>query len=217
VSLLTSITNGTIKIASSNLGTISELTSITNGTVKVASGSLGTVSLLSSITNGTVKIASGLLGTVAKLSSITNGTVKVASGLLGTVSLLSSITDGTIKVSNTVNINIADRIFTATIQDYSIAANSSVNSTLIDISKYQETSWYLQNTSGTPTVVTVQLAATPSSNLGLFPLALIAETATINLNPVVITNDYYLKYISAHFTNTTAAAQTVQLVFNGRY
>jgi len=87
------------------------------------------------------------------------------------------------------------------------------------ISKYEQTSWYLRNTTPSGrTAVTVQLAATPSTDLVNYPLVLIQETATINASPKLITNDYYLKYINSKITNpSTSTVQSVVIVLNARY
>lgn len=195
VGTITTIAN----ITSITGGTISKVTSLTNGTV--------TVSKISSITNGTVnvnRLSSITGGTISKLSSITSGTVSVAA--------INSITSGT------VNVNITNRTFTETTQNITVAAATSTYSTLINISKYQDTSWYIKNTTATSTqIVTVQLAVTPSSDRSAYPLVLVQETATVKLNPKAMTNSYYMKYITAKFTNATGTSQNAQIVFNGRY
>jgi hypothetical protein len=210
VGTITSIASGTVKVAS-----------ITNGTVKVASGTV----TVASITNGTVKstVTSITNGTVkATVTSITNGTVKatVASITNGTVkSTVTSITNGTIKLASTsatVKINIVDRTFTSTTQTIRVAAISSTFSNLVDISKYQETSWYIKNVTKS-SIVTIQLAVTPSNARSTYPLALIQETATVRNNTTAITNSYYMKYATAKISNILGLAQTIVVVFNGRY
>ena len=195
------------------LGTINTISSVTSGTVKVTSISNGTVkATVSSITNGTVKVAS--------ITSITNGTVKVSSLTNGTVkATVSSITNGTVKLastSGTIKVNLVDRTFASTTQTISVAATSSTYSTLKDISKYQETSWYLRNITASA-IITAQLAVTPSTNLTNYPLALIQETATFISSPIVITNSYYLKYATVKLSNSSGTLQSVVVVFNGRY
>jgi len=97
-----------------------------------------------------------------------------------------------------------------------VAATSSTFTNLIDISKYQETTWYLRNLTASSTVQ-VQLAVTPSTALTTYPVALIQETATLQSGPTTITNNYYLKYATIRVSNSSGANQSVVIVFNGRY
>jgi len=168
-----------------------------------------TINTLSSITNGTIKVSSLTNGTVkASISSITNGTVNVTSLTNGTIKLASS--------SATLKVNLVDRAFTSTTQTISVAAASSTFTNLIDISKYQDTTWYLRNTTASSTV-SVRLAVTPSTNLTSYPLALIQETATLRNSTRVMTNSYYLKYATMEISNVSGTAQNIVVVFNGRY
>jgi hypothetical protein len=137
---------------------------------------------------------------------------------IGTLKYLAQI--GTLKaVIGTIKVNLVDRTFTSSTQTIPVGVSTSTYSNLIDISKYQDTSWYLRNTTGSGRrAVTVELAATPSNDLTNYPLALIQETATVNASPELITNNRYAKYITAKITNpSTATAQSVVVVFNGRY
>ncbi len=198
------------------LGTISKLLSI--GTLgRVASiGTLGTINKLTSVgtINRLAKI--GTLGTINKLLSV--GTLgRVASiGTLGTINKLANV--GTLaKVVGTVKMNFVDRIFTSITQTIAVAAATITYTNLIDISKYQDTSWYLRNITTTNRMVSVQLAATPSVTLSTYPRVLISESATISVNPELITNSRYLKYITAQINNASSEPQRVVVVFNGRY
>ena len=184
------------------LGTVNYLGQL--GTVnKVASiGTLGTVNKVSVL--GTVNYL-GQLGTVNKVSEL--GTVNKVS-LLGTLSY----------VVGTVKVNLVDRTFTTITQTITVGSATTTYSNLINISKYQDTSWYFLNSSSTNRrAVTVQLAVTPSTAIGTYPRTLIVETATVNESPKVITNNYYLEYIAAQISNTSSYQQNIVAVFNGRY
>ena len=196
------------------LGTINYLGLL--GTVnKVANiGTLGTVNKVSVL--GTVNYL-GLLGTVNKVANIgTLGTVNKIS-VLGTVNKVSLL--GTLSnVVGTVKVNLVDRTFTTITQTITVGSATTTYSNLINISKYQDTSWYFLNTSSTNRrAVTVQLAVTPSTAIGTYPRTLIIESATVNESPKVITNDYYLEYIAAQIRNTSSYQQNIVAVFNGRY
>ena len=145
------------------------------------------------------------MGTVNKISVL--GTVNKVS-LLGTLS----------NVVGTVKVNLVDRTFTTITQTITVGSATTTYSNLINISKYQDTSWYFLNTSSTNRrAVTVQLAVTPSTAIGTYPRTLIIESATVNESPKVITNDYYLEYIAAQIRNTSSYQQNIVAVFNGRY
>ena len=165
-------------------------------------GTLGTVNKVSVL--GTVNYL-GQLGTVNKVSEL--GTVNKVS-LLGTLSY----------VVGTVKVNLVDRTFTTITQTITVGSATTTYSNLINISKYQDTSWYFLNSSSTNRrAVTVQLAVTPSTAIGTYPRTLIVETATVNESPKVITNNYYLEYIAAQISNTSSYQQNIVAVFNGRY
>ncbi len=196
------------------LGTVNYLGLL--GTVnKVANiGTLGTINKVSVL--GTVNYL-GLLGTVNKVANIgTLGTVNKIS-VLGTVNKVSLL--GTLSnVVGTVKVNLVDRTFTTITQTITVGSATTTYSNLINISKYQDTSWYFLNTSSTNRrAVTVQLAVTPSTAIGTYPRTLIIESATVNESPKVITNDYYLEYIAAQIRNTSSYQQNIVAVFNGRY
>ena len=163
---------------------------------------IGTINKIAVI--GTVNNV-GLLGTVNKVAEL--GTVNKVS-LLGTLS----------NVVGTVKVNLVDRTFTSITQTITVASATTTYSNLINISKYQDTSWYFLNSSSTNRrAVTVQLAVTPSTTIGIYPRTLINESATVNQSSKVITNDYYLEYITAQISNTSSYQQNIVAVFNGRY
>ncbi|WP_139902267.1 hypothetical protein [Clostridium thermarum] len=223
-------TDGELQVS---VGTISSL-----GTVNyvVNLGTLNTVGTLNNVTNlGTLNtvVNVGTLSTVGTLNNVTNlGTLNtvVNVGTLSTVGTVNNVTNlgtlntvvnlGTLNsIVGTVNVNLADRTFTSTTFTVAVAGNSSTYVSLIDVSKHQDTSWYLRNITAPANrqEIRVQLAVTPSDNITLYPRVLINETATINENPKVITNDYYMRYITAQVSNETTTSQTVVIVFNGRY
>lgn len=175
------------------------------------------------ISIGTIS-ALGTINTVGTLNNVTNlGTLNtvINLGTLNTVGTVNTVTNlGTLNsIVGTVNVNLVDRTFTSTTFTVEVAGNTSTYVSLIDVSKHQDTSWYLRNITATANreEVTVQLAVTPSSNIVLYPRVLINETATLNENPKVITNDYYMRYITAQVSNETSTTQTVVIIFNGRY
>ncbi len=199
------------------LGTVNKVAEL--GTVNYV-GLLGTVNRVAEL--GTVNYV-GLLGTVNKVAEL--GTVNYV-GLLGTVNKVAEL--GTVnKVSllgtlsnvvGTVKVNLVDRTFTSITQTITVASATTTYSNLINISKYQDTSWYFLNSSSTNRrAVTVQLAVTPSTTIGIYPRTLINESATVNQSSKVITNDYYLEYITAQISNTSSYQQNIVAVFNGRY
>lgn len=194
-----------------------------NATVALKAGA--TISLLSgnatvslNPNNATVALKAGatislLSGNATVALNPNNATVALKTG--STIRLVTG--HATIAVNNTVNIKLADKSFIATIQISSLSTGNPTYTELIDISKCQDTSWYIQNISTSKQNVTVQLAVTPSSDIVSYPRVLIQQTATVVNDPVVITNDYYMKYICAHFTTSSVTLQTMRLVFNGRY
>ncbi len=190
------------------LGTVNKVDVL--GTVDYV-GLLGTVNKVDVL--GTVDYV-GLLGTVNKVDVL--GTVDYV-GLLGTVNKVSLL--GTLSnIVGTVKVNLVDRTFTTITQTITVASATTTYSDLINISKYQDTSWYFLNSSSTNRrAVTVQLAVTPSTAIGTYPRTLIIESATVNESPKVITNDYYLEYIAAQIRNTSSYQQNIVAVFNGRY
>ncbi|WP_163195860.1 hypothetical protein [Clostridium thermarum] len=242
VGTLNNVTNlGTLNtvVNVGTLSTVGTLNNVTNlGTLNtvVNVGTLSTVGTLNNVTNlGTLNtvVNVGTLSTVGTLNNVTNlGTLNtvVNVGTLSTVGTVNNVTNlgtlntvvnlGTLNsIIGTVNVNLADRTFTSTTFTVEVAGSTSTYVSLIDVSKYQDTSWYLRNITATANrqVVRVQLAVTPSNNTTLYPRVLINETATINENPKVITNDYYMRYITAQVSNENTTTQTVVIVFNGRY
>jgi hypothetical protein len=208
---------GTLKYAE-QIGTLKYVAPI--GTLKYAE-QIGTLKYVAPI--GTLKYAEQI-GTLKYVAPI--GTLKYAEQIgtlkyvapIGTLKYVNQI--GTINgVTGTLKVNLVDRYFNAITQTIQIGTNTSTYTDLIDISKYQQTSWYLRNiTAPGRTAVTVELAATPSNDLTNYPLVLIQETATVNANPELITNDRYIKWVTAKITNpSTATLQDVVVVFNGRY
>jgi hypothetical protein len=200
------------------IGTIKYVNQV--GTLKY----IGTLNYVAPI--GTLKYVNqiGTLKYVGSLKYVNQiGTLKYIGSLkyvnqIATLKYVNQI--GTLKgVTGTVKTNLVDRYFNAITQTIQVGTNTSTYTDLIDISKYQQTSWYLRNiTTPGRTAVTVELAATPSNNLTTYPLVLIAETTTIDANPELITNDRYIKWITAKITNpSTATLQDVVVVFNGRY
>ena len=184
---------------------------VKTGTSVIEIGTINKIAVL-----GTVNYL-GLLGTVNKVANIgTLGTVNKVS-VLGTVNKVSLL--GTLSnVVGTVKVNLVDRTFTTITQTITVGSATTTYSNLINISKYQDTSWYFLNTSSTNRrAVTVQLAVTPSTAIGTYPRTLIIESATVNESPKVITNDYYLEYIAAQIRNTSSYQQNIVAVFNGRY
>jgi hypothetical protein len=181
------------------------------GTLKYVAP-IGTLKYVDQI--GTLKYVAPI-GTLKYVDQI--GTLKYVDQV-GTLKYIDQI--GTLNfVNGTVKINLVDRTFTATYQTISVTKTTPTFSPLINISKYQDTSWYLRNitTVANRTSVTVQLAATPSTAIGTYPLVLIGETAVVNASPELITNSRYLKYMAAKLTTAVGTTQTVVLVFNGRY
>lgn len=173
---------------------------------------VGTINKLNVI--GTVTKVNAI-GTLNKLNVV--GTITKVN-TVGTLSKLNVV--GTLNsIVGTVKVNLADRTFITATYTVRVSATSTTYTELLNISKYQDTSWYLRNTSHTANrrPVTVRLAVTPSTSKTNYPRVLISETATINNNPKVITNDYYMKYLQAQIANETNTSQTVVLVFNGRY
>ena len=172
---------------------------------------MGTVNKVAEL--GTVNYV-GLLGTVNKVAEL--GTVNYV-GLLGTVNKVAEL--GTLtNIVGTVKVNLVDRTFTSITQTITVGSVTTTYSNLINISKYQDTSWYFLNSSSTNRrAVTVQLAVTPSTAIGIYPRTLINESATVNESSKVITNDYYLEYITAQINNTSSYPQSIVAVFNGRY
>ena len=167
------------------------------------------------ISGGTVNIGNGTItasiGTISTITSLTNGTVRVSGGTI-------RVSGGTVNLINgTIKVNLVDRTFTEKYQNITtVTAATPTYSPLIDISKYQDTSWYVLNTTASE-VVTVRLAVTPSNNTAVYPLVLIADTATVKSTPVAMTNSNYMKYIAARFTTATTTSQSLIIVFNGRY
>ncbi|WP_110461929.1 hypothetical protein [Ruminiclostridium sufflavum] len=214
------------------LGTLSKVSAVGTLSTVEQIGSLGTVGRVAEL--GTINQVS-LLGTLSKVSAVGTLSTVEQIGSLGTVgrvaelgtinqvSLLGTLsrvlTVGTLNtVAGTVKINLADRTFTSITQTLTVSSATSTYSNLINIAKYQDTSWYFINTSATnKRAVTVQLAVTPSTAIGTYPRTLIFESATVNASPRVITNDYYLEYISAQINNTSSYQQDIVAVFNGRY
>jgi hypothetical protein len=200
--LQTIVTGGTVSLSG-------------NTTVRLASGH-ATVAL--NPNNATVALKAGstislLSGNATVALNPNNATVALKAG--STIRFVNG--NATVAVYNTVNIKLADKTFIATIQTSSLSTGNPTFTELIDISKCQDTSWYIQNISTSKQNVTVQLAVTPSSDIINYPRVLIQQTATVVNDPVVITNDYYMKYICAHFTTSSVSPQTMRLVFNGRY
>ena len=233
--LQTNLSGGTVKV---NGGTIrvvgvptvrvaSGTVKLNGGTVKLAGGTVqlngGTVRVVGvptvRVESGTVKLNGGTVKLAGGTVQLNGGTVRVVG--VPTVRVASGtvkLNGGTVRLAGgTTNVKLADRTFTMTILTTSVTSATPVYTALIDISKFQDTSWYIQNLTGSPQSVTAQLAVTPSSVLGSFPRVLIQQTATVVNSPVVITNDYYMKYICVNFTTSSASAQDMQVVFNGRY
>jgi hypothetical protein len=204
------------------LGTLNKVATVgTLGTLnKVATvGTLNKVAIVGTINNvallGTLnRVATvGTLGTLNKVATVGTLNNVAIVGTLNKVALLGTLTN----VVGTVKLNLVDRIFDSITQTIAVAASTVTYTNLINISKYEDTSWYLRNITTTNRIVSIQLTATPSSNLTTYPRVLISETTTINATPHVVTNDYYLKYISAQISNTATIPQSVVVVFNGRY
>lgn len=217
---------GTIK----GIGTINTISNVVNvGTLNTVNNvvNLGTLNTVSDVINvGTLNTVNSVvnLGTLSTVSNVVNlGTLSTVSNVvnLGTLNTVSNIINlGTLNsIIGTVKVNLADRTFTSTTYTLEIGASTTTYTELLNISKYQDTSWYLRNITATANrePVTIRLAVTPSINLSSYPRVLISETATVNSNPKVITNDYYMKYITAQIANATATSQTVVIIFNGRY
>jgi hypothetical protein len=199
---------GTIKYVD-QIGTLKYVTPI--GTIKYVD-QIGTLKYVAPI--GTIKYVDQI-GTLNYVAPI--GTLKYVNQI-GTLKYIEPI--GTLKsIIGTVKINLVDRTFTSSTQTIPVTKTTPTFSDLIDISKYEQTSWYFRNitNAGNRATVTVQLAATPSSALSTYPVVLIAEVAEVNASPELITNNRYAKYISSFLTTATSATQTIVIVFNGRY
>ena len=232
-----SIVSGTINVQIGTLGTVQQLNSIKNGTVHVQTGTLGVVQQLNSIRNGTVHVQTGTLRVIQQLSSMRNGTVHVQTGTLGVVQQLNSIVNGTIQVkSGTVlaqgfdgtsnqkikvdttgqlMVGLYDRKFTEVSETIIQISTAGEFGTVIDTSKYQDYSWYINRlSSSVGNTINVQLAVAPTHTANY---ALIGESGTvIGGTAQVITNDYYLHYTKLKVWTPSRTA-TVQVWFNGRY
>jgi hypothetical protein len=212
-------------------GGTTTIDSIVGGTINVAAIAGGTITTVSTVTSvidveelGSLK--GGTITDVLEIGSLKSGTTTVDSIVGGTINVAAiaggTITDvlevGSIK-GGTINAKIADRTFTATTEYVQLAAasGSTGSSAWIDISKYQDTSWYLRNVSATKGTVTAQLGVSPER--ATYPIVLVQETASVK-STKVITNDYFMRDIKVYLVtsaNVGAATQTVQITFNGRY
>lgn len=196
----------------------------TDGSLDVSVGTISSIGTINTVTNlGTLNTVSNVvnLGTLSTVNNVVNlGTLNTVVNL-GTLNTVSNVVNlGTLNsIIGTVKVNLADRTFTSTTYTIEVGGSTTTYTELLNISKYQDTSWYLRNitTTANREVVTIRLAVTPSSVLTTYPRVPISETATINATPRVITNDYYMKYITAQVVNATTTTQTVVVIFNGRY
>jgi hypothetical protein len=201
-----------------NIGTLKDVINV--GTLNKVK-SIDTLSKV--VTLGTLKDVTNI-GTLNKVKSIdtlskvvTLGTLKDVTNV-GTLSKVTTVSTLN-KITSTVKVNLVDKTFTNDFKTIRVNANSSTYSTKFDVSKYQDTSWYLRNITNTTRrlTVTIQLAVTPSITLSKFPRVLVKETATIKNNAKVITNDYFMKYMYLKVSNPTNTTQTISVAFNGRY
>ncbi|AYD39785.1 hypothetical protein D4Z93_04335 [Clostridium fermenticellae] len=219
VGSVSSVTGGTVQVSKGTLTAVEEIDSITNGTIHVSSGTLSEieeVGSVSSITGGTVQVSKGTLTTIEKIDSITNGTVHVSTGTVLTQGF-DGISNQSIKVDTNgqLMVGLYDREFTEMSETIADISTTGTFGTVIDTSKYQDYSWYINRlSSSTGDTINVQLAVapTPTANYALIGGmgTVIGETAQ------VITNEYYFHYTKLKVWTPSRTA-TVQVWFNGRY
>ncbi|MCY6482744.1 DUF6385 domain-containing protein, partial [Clostridium aestuarii] len=172
-------------------------------------GTAGTITKL--VTVGTITRV-GTLTKVGTAGTITRVGTLTKVGTAGTLTKV--VTVGTI--SNQVNVKINDRKFVEVSETVTeIPTGAGVYGTVIDTSKYEATTWYIDRlSSSVGQTVNVQLAVAPTHSA---KYAIVGGAATvIGGTAQVITNDYYMHYTKVKCWTPSRTA-TVQIWFNGMY